>query len=96
MEIVPLHDKVVVKRSDRETLTSSGLVIPDNGSEKPNTGTVVAVGPGKMGEDGTRLPMDVKKGDTVIFGKFAGSSVWIGREEMLVLSEGDIAGILRG
>ncbi len=94
MKLRPLHDRVVVKRLENETKTASGIVIPDNAAEKPDQGEVIAVGPGKRGDDGKLITPDVKAGDRILFGKYAGSTVKIDGEEILVLREEDILGVL--
>ena len=94
MNIRPLHDRVIVKRLEEERTTSSGIVIPDSATEKPDTGEVIATGIGKILEDGKVRPLDVKKGDKVLFGKYSGQAVKIEGEEMLVMREEDIMGVL--
>jgi len=94
MQIRPLHDRVIVKRLDAEHVTSSGIVIPDNAGEKPDQGEVIAAGPGKRDEAGRLLPMDVKVGDRVLFGKYSGQTVKVEGEEFLVMREEDIMGVL--
>jgi len=94
LKIRPLHDRVVVKRLENETKTASGIVIPDNAAEKPDQGEVIAVGPGKRGDDGKLIAPDVKAGDRILFGKYAGSTVKIDGDEVLVLREEDILGVL--
>jgi chaperonin GroES len=94
LKIRPLHDRVVVKRLENETKTASGIVIPDNAAEKPDQGEVIAVGPGKRGDDGKLIVPDVKAGDRILFGKYAGSTVKIDGDEVLVLREEDILGVL--
>jgi chaperonin GroES len=94
MKIRPLHDRVIVKRLEEERKTSSGIVIPDSAAEKPDTGEVIAIGTGKILEDGKVRPLDVKKGDKVLFGKYSGQTVKIEGEEMLVMREEDIMGVL--
>ncbi len=94
MKIRPLHDRVIVKRMEEERKTASGIVIPDNATEKPDQGEVLAVGNGKIGEDGKVRPLDVKVGDRVLFGKYAGQSVKVDGEEVLVMREEDIMGIV--
>lgn len=96
MQIRPLHDRVIVKRLEVERTTASGIVIPDNAGEKPDQGEVVAVGPGKRDEAGNLLPMDVKVGDRVLFGKYSGQTVKVGGEEFLVMREEDIMGVVEG
>ena len=93
MQIRPLHDRVIVKRLEVERTT---IVIPDNAGEKPDQGEVVAVGPGKRDEAGKLLPMDVKVGDRVLFGKYSGQTVKVGGEEFLVMREEDIMGVVEG
>ena len=94
MNIRPLHDRVIVKRLEEERTTASGIVIPDSATEKPDTGEVIATGIGKILEDGKVRPLDVKKGDKVLFGKYSGQAVKIEGEEMLVMREEDIMGVL--
>jgi len=94
MELRPLHDRVVVRRIEEEARTPGGVIIPDTAKEKPMQGEVLAVGPGARDEDGKRLPMDVKVGDVVLFGKWSGTEVKIDGEELLIMKEGDIMGIL--
>ena len=90
MALRPLHDRVIVKRLDNERKTASGIVIPDSAAEKPDQGEVIAVGPGKKTEDGKVLPVDLKAGDKVLFGKYAGQSVKVDGEELLVIREDEI------
>ncbi|GAB1825869.1 MAG: co-chaperone GroES [Burkholderiales bacterium] len=94
MNIRPLHDRVIVKRVEPETRTASGLYIPDAAGEKPDQGEVLAVGPGKRDDAGKLIPMDVKVGDRVLFGKYSGQTVKVGGEEYLVMREEDIMGVL--
>ncbi|OGA18510.1 MAG: co-chaperone GroES [Betaproteobacteria bacterium RIFCSPLOWO2_12_FULL_63_13] len=94
MKIRPLHDRVVVKRVEEERKTAGGIVIPDNAAEKPDQGEVIAVGNGKILEDGKVRPLDVKVGDRVLFGKYSGSTVKMDGEEYLVMREDDIMGIV--
>ena len=94
MNIRPLHDRVVVRRKEEERTSPGGIVLPDNAQEKPIEGEVIAVGKGKILENGGVRPMDVKAGDTVLFGKYSGTEVKIGGEELLVLREEDIMGVL--
>lgn len=93
-KIRPLHDRVVVKRLDAEQKTASGLIIPDSGQEKPQEGTVLACGKGALKDDGSLRPMDVKAGDTVLFGKWAATEVKIDGDELLVMKEDDIIAVL--
>ena len=92
--IKPLQDRVIVKRLDEEEKTAGGLYIPDTAKEKPQQGKILAVGPGKVLEGGSRVDMTVKKGDSVLFGKYAGSEVTIDGEEVLIMREDDILGII--
>ncbi len=95
MKIRPLHDRVVVRRAEEETTTAGGIVIPDSASkEKPSKGEVIAVGPGKSLDDGKIRPVDVKVGDTVLFGKYSGTEVKLGNEEFVVMREDDIMGVI--
>ncbi|MEZ2722199.1 co-chaperone GroES [Paenalcaligenes hominis] len=93
MKLRPLGDRVIVKRLDNERQTASGIVIPESATEKPDQGTVVAVGPGKRSDDGTVLPLDLKVGDKVLFGKYAGQSVKVDGEEVLVIREEEILAV---
>ena len=94
MKIRPLHDRVIVKRLEEERTTASGIVIPDSATEKPDTGEVLAVGTGKLLEDGKVRAVDVKVGDKVLFGKYSGQTVKIEGEEVLVMREEEIMGVL--
>ena len=94
MKIRPLHDRVIVKRVEEERKTASGIVIPDTAAEKPDQGEVIAVGTGKVLEDGKVIPLQVKVGDQVLFGKYSGTTVKVKGEELLVMREDDIMGIL--
>jgi len=94
MNIRPLHDRVVVKRLEEERKTASGIVIPDTAAEKPDQGEVIAVGNGKILEDGKVRPLDVKVGDKVLFGKYSGQTVKIKGDEFLVMREEDIMGVV--
>ena len=94
MKIRPLHDRVIVKRLDNERKTASGIVIPDNAAEKPDQGEVVAVGPGKRDEAGKIITPDVKVGDKILFGKYSGQTVKVEGEELLVMREEDIMGVI--
>lgn len=96
MKIRPLHDRVVVRRLEQETTSPGGIVIPDSAKEKPIQGEVVAAGNGKIMENGDVRPLDVKVGDKVLFGKYSGTEVKIGDEEMLVMREEDIMGVVEG
>ena len=94
MKLNPLHDRVVVKRIEADTQTSSGIIIPDNAAEKPDQGTVLAVGAGRRTEAGTIVPMSLIVNDTVLFGKYAGQTVTIKGEEVLILKEEEIYAII--
>lgn len=94
MNIRPLHDRVVVRRIDAETTTAGGIIIPDNAQEKPIQGEIVAVGDGAILEDGSRRPLDLKVGDRVLFGKYSGTEVKLGDEELLVMRESDIMAVI--
>ena len=92
----PLHDRVVVKRLDAEEKTAGGIIIPDTAKEKPMQGQVVAVGPGGRDEAGKLIPIDVKTGDKVLFGKWSGTEVKIDGEELLIMKESDVLGVIEG
>lgn len=94
MSIRPLHDRVVVRRKEEETTTASGIVLPGSAAEKPNQGEVIAVGKGRILQSGEVQPMDVKAGDTVLFGQYSGSTVKVDGEELLIMSETDILGVI--
>ena len=96
MKIRPLHDRVVVKRLEEERKTASGIVIPDTAAEKPDSGEIMAVGSGKVGDDGKVRPLDVKKGDKVLFGKYSGQTVKVDGVEYLVMREEDLMGVIEG
>ncbi len=89
-QIQPLDDRIVVKRVDAEEKTSGGIVLPENAKEKPQQGKVVAVGPGKLLDDGTRSKPDVKAGDTVLFGKYSGSEITVDGEDIIIMRESDL------
>lgn len=95
MKLRPLHDRVIVKRLDNERKTASGIVIPENAAEKPDQGEVLAVGNGKILEDGNTRMLDVKVGDRVLFGKYSGQTVKVDGEELLVMREEDIMAIVQ-
>lgn len=94
MKIKPLQDRVIVQRVEEEEKTTGGIIIPDSAKEKPQQGKVLAVGPGKVLEGGTRVDMTVKKGDKVLFGKYSGSEVALDGDEILIMREDDILGIV--
>jgi chaperonin GroES len=94
MKFRPLHDRVLIKRVDEEEKTKGGIIIPDTAKEKPMEGEVVAAGPGARGEDGKLNPMEVKAGDRVLFGKWSGTEVKLDGEEMIIMKESDIMGVI--
>ena len=96
MNIRPLHDRVVVKRMEEETTTAGGIVLPGSAAEKPSRGEIVAIGNGKVLDSGERRTLDVKVGDQVLFGKYSGSEVKLGDDELLVMREDDIMAVLEG
>jgi chaperonin GroES len=96
MKFRPLHDRVVVRRIELDEKTSGGIIIPDTAKEKPQEGEVIAVGPGARGEDGKIQPLDVKAGDRILFGKWSGTEVKIDGQELLIMKESDIMGIIDG
>jgi chaperonin GroES len=94
MKLRPLQDRILVKRVEEETKTKGGIIIPDTAKEKPAEGKVVAVGNGKMGDDGKRIPVSVREGDRVLFGKYSGTEVKVEGEEYVIMREDDILGII--
>jgi chaperonin GroES len=94
MKFRPLHDRVVVKRVEEDTKTKGGIIIPETAQEKPMQGKIIAVGPGARDESGKLVPLDVKAGDKVLFGKWSGTEVKIDGEELLIMKESDIMGVL--
>jgi chaperonin GroES len=94
MTVRPLHDRLIVKRFEEEEKTKGGIIIPDNAKEKPQQGEVIAVGNGKVLEDGKKSPLEVKKGDRVLFGKYSGTEIKIDGAEYLMMREEDILGII--
>jgi chaperonin GroES len=94
MKIRPLNDRVLVQRMEEETKTKGGIIIPDTAKEKPAEGKIVAAGNGRLGDDGKRIPLEVKKGDRVLFSKYGGTEVKVGGEEYLIMREDDILGII--
>ena len=94
MNLRPLNDRVIVKRLENETKTASGIVIPDNAAEKPDQGEVLAVGPGKLDDNGSRVAMSVKVGDRVLFGKYSGQTVKLNGDELLVMKEDDLFAVV--
>ncbi len=93
-KIRPLQDRIIVKRLDSEEKTASGLYIPDSAKDKPQQGKVIAVGKGKVKEDGSILPVEVKKGDKILFGKYAGTEIKVDNEEYLIMREEDVLGVV--
>jgi chaperonin GroES len=96
MNIRPLHDRVIVKRVEEEKKSAGGIVIPDTAAEKPEQGEILAVGKGKKDDNGKLIPIDVKVGDRVLFGKYSGQTVRVKGDELLVMHEGDIMGVIEG
>jgi chaperonin GroES len=96
MDFRPLHDRVVVRRLTAEERTTGGIIIPDTAQEKPMQGEVIAVGPGARNEQGQLVPLDVKAGDRILFGKWSGTEVKLSGEELLIMKESDIMGIIEG
>mgnify|MGYP003433095416 FL=1 len=96
MKFRPLHDRVVVRRIEGQDKTAGGIIIPDTAKEKPMEGEIIAVGPGGRDENGKLIPIDVKPGDRILFGKWSGTEVKIGGEELLIMKESDIMGVIEG
>lgn len=96
MKFRPLHDRVLVRRLDQETKSAGGVIIPDTAQEKPMEGEIVAAGSGARAEDGKITPLDVKKGDRILFGKWSGTEVKIDGEDLLIMKESDVMGIIEG
>jgi chaperonin GroES len=94
MKFRPLHDRVVIRRAEGDLKSKGGIIIPDTAKEKPQEGEVIAVGPGMRNEDGALVPLDVKAGDTILFGKWSGTEIKIDGEELLIMKEADIMGIV--
>ncbi|MEW6186332.1 MAG: co-chaperone GroES [Thermodesulfobacteriota bacterium] len=94
MKIRPLHDRVIVQRIEEEEKTKGGIIIPDTAKEKPQEGKVIAVGPGKVLENGTKMTLDVKVGDKILFGKYSGTEIKIEGDEYLMMREDDILGVI--
>jgi chaperonin GroES len=94
MAFRPLHDRVVIQRVEEEEKTKGGIIIPDTAKEKPMEGKVIAVGPGARGDDGKIHPLDVKKGDRVLFGKWSGTEVKLDGEELIIMKESDLMGVI--
>ncbi|MFB9068251.1 co-chaperone GroES [Pseudofulvimonas gallinarii] len=96
MNLRPLHDRVIIKRLEAETMSAGGIVIPDNAAEKPIRGEVLAVGNGKILENGEKRPLDIKAGDKVLFGKYSGTEVKVDGQELLVMREEDVMAVIEG
>jgi chaperonin GroES len=96
MKFRPLHDRVVVRRVESEARTAGGIIIPDTAKEKPQEGEIIAVGPGARDESGKLVPLDVKAGDRILFGKWSGTEVKIDGEDLLIMKESDVMGIIEG
>ena len=96
MKFRPLHDRVVVRRLDAEEKTKGGIIIPDTVKEKPQEGEIVAIGPGARDEKGKLVPLDLKKGDRILFGKWSGTEIKIEGEELLIMKESDVMGVIEG
>jgi chaperonin GroES len=94
MKLKPLQDRILVQRVEEETTTKGGIIIPDSAKEKPAEGKVIAVGAGKVGDDGKRVALEIKKGDRILFGKYSGTEVKIDGEEYLIMREDDVLGII--
>jgi chaperonin GroES len=95
MKLKPLQDRILVQRVAEETTTKGGIIIPDTAKEKPAEGKVTAVGNGKVGDDGKRVPLEIKKGDRILFGKYSGTEVKIEGDEYLIMREDDVLGIIQ-
>ncbi|MCP5361368.1 MAG: co-chaperone GroES [Hyphomicrobiales bacterium] len=96
MKIRPLHDRVLVRRIEEDERTAGGIIIPDTAKEKPTKGEVIATGPGTRDENGKQIPLDVKAGDIVLFGKWGGQEIKVEGQELLILKESDILGVIEG
>jgi chaperonin GroES len=96
MKFRPLHDRVVVRRVESEEKTAGGIIIPDTAKEKPQEGEVIAVGPGARDETGKLIPLDVKVGDRILFGKWSGTEVKLDGEDLLIMKESDVMGVIEG
>ena len=94
MKLRPLHDRILVKRVEEETTTKGGIIIPDSAKEKPAEGKVISVGNGKLDENGKRIPLDIKKGDRILFSKYGGTEVKVDGEEYLIMREDDVLGVI--
>lgn len=96
MKIRPLHDRIIVKRFEEGEVVKGGIIIPDTAKEKPQQGEVIAVGNGKILENGNKVPLDVKAGDTILFGKYSGNEIKIDDQELLILREDEVLGVIEG
>ena len=96
MKFRPLHDRVVVKRIDADERTKGGIIIPDTAKEKPQEGEVIAIGPGARNENGKLVPLEVKVGDRILFGKWSGTEIKLDGEELLIMKESDVLGVIEG
>lgn len=96
MKLQPLHDRIIVEAAAKEETTASGIILPDSAQEKPLRGTVLAVGPGKMLDSGTRAAVDVKEGDVVLYGKYGGTEVTVGGKDYIILRSDDVLAVLEG
>ena len=96
MQVTPLHDRVLVRRLEEEEVAKGGIIIPDTAKEKPQEGEVVAVGPGARDESGKLVPLDLKAGDIVLFGKWSGTEVKVDGKDLLIMKESDIMGVIEG
>jgi chaperonin GroES len=96
MKFRPLHDRIVVRRVDAEEKTKGGIIIPDTAKEKPQEGEVIAVGPGGRDDNGKLIPLDVKVGDRILFGKWSGTEIKLDGEELLIMKESDVMGVIEG
>jgi chaperonin GroES len=94
MKVKPLHDRIIVKRLEEEEKTKGGIIIPDTAKEKPFEGKVIAIGDGRIKEDGTKIPMELKKGDRILFAQYAGSDVKINGEDHLIMKEDDVLAVI--
>jgi len=94
MKLRPLQDRILVQRVEEETTTKGGIIIPDTAKEKPAEGKVIAVGNGKVGDDGKRVPLEIKAGDRILFGKYSGTEVKVEGEEFLIMREDDVLGVI--
>ena len=95
-KIRPLHDRILVKRIEEQETVRGGIIIPDTAKEKPQEGKVIAAGNGKIGDDGKRIPLDVKEGDTILFGKYSGQEIKMEGEELLIMREDEVLAVIEG